>query len=116
LNRVGYIQGADTTSLREELRADRERLEQVKTEGTERRAEAETRLHTIEAAASRGANWAETSIALNRLSTTQEQIPLALEAARMEQQALEESEKALREVSQQTSTKELGIDGRGEAH
>lgn len=116
LNRVGYIQGADTTSLKEELRADRERLEQVKTEGTERRAEAETRLHMIEAAAARGASWSETNMALHRLSNTQEQIPLALEAARMEQQALEESEKALREATQQTSTKELGIDGRGEAH
>jgi len=116
MNRVGYIQGADTTSLKEELRADRERLEHVKTEGTERRAEAETRLHMIEAAASRGASWAETNMALHRLSNTQEQIPLALEAARMEQQALEESEKALRETTQQTSTKELGIDGRGEAH
>ena len=65
----------------------------------------------IEAAASRGANWAETNMALHRLSNTQEQIPLALESARMEQQALEESEKALREATQQTSTKELGIDG-----
>ena len=116
LNRVGYIQGADTTSLKEELRADRERLEQVKTEGTERRAEAETRLHMIEAAASRGASWAETNMALHRLSNTHEQIPYALEAARMEQQALEESEKALRETTQQTSTKDLEIDGRGEAH
>jgi len=112
LNKVGYIQGADTTSLKEELRADRARLEQVRTEGTERRAEAETRLHMIEAAASRGSNWAETNMALHRLSNTQEQIPLALEAARMEQQALEESEQALREATQQTSTKELGIDGR----
>jgi len=108
LNRVGYIQGADTTGLKQELRADRERLEQVKTEGTERRAEAEARLHMIEAAASRGTSWAETNMALHRLSTTQEQIPLALEAARMEQEALEESEKALRETSQKTSTKELG--------
>ncbi|HYJ47896.1 MAG TPA: hypothetical protein VEV81_14870 [Pyrinomonadaceae bacterium] len=105
LNRAGYIQGADTTSLKEELRADRERLEQVKTEGTERRAEAETRLHMIEAASARGASWAETNMALNRLSNAQEQIPLALEAARMEQQALEESEKALRETSPRTLTK-----------
>ncbi|HEX8847547.1 MAG TPA: hypothetical protein VF791_23090 [Pyrinomonadaceae bacterium] len=106
LNRVAYIQGADTTSLQEELRADRVRLEQVKMEGTERRAEAEARLHTIEAAASRGASWADTNMALHRLSTTREQIPLALEAARMEQQALEETDKALRESRQQTATKE----------
>lgn len=106
LNRVAYIQGADTKSLQQELRTDRERLEQIKTEGTERRAEAETRLQMIEAAASRGSTWAETNMALHRLSTTQESIPYALEAARMEQQALEESEKALRETGKLTLTKE----------
>ena len=98
LNRTAYIQGADTTTLQEELRADRERLEQVKLEGSERRAEAETRLQMIEAAASRGATWDETNIALHRLSTTREQIPLALEAARMEQQAREETDKVLRDA------------------
>lgn len=97
LNRTAYIKETDTTHLQEELRADRERLEQVKLEGTERRAEAEARLQMIEAAASRGSTWAETNIALHRLSTTREQIPLALEAARLEHQALEESKKALTE-------------------
>jgi hypothetical protein len=96
--------------LQLELRADRTRLEEVKLEATERRAEAEARLQMIEAAASRGASWAETNIALNRLSTTREQIPLALEAARQEQQALEESEKMLRETDQQAKDK-LGTMG-----
>lgn len=114
LNRAGYIEGADTTSLREELRADRERLEQIRTEGTERRAEAEARLQTIEAAASRGASWAETNIALHRLSTTREQIPLALEAARLEQEMNEETEKVMRETEQQVSTKEERGEVRGQ--
>ena len=106
LNRAGYIQGADTTALQDELRADRQRLEQIRTESSERRAEAEARLQTIEAASSRGAGWAETNIALERLSTTRDQIPLALEAARLEQQMLEESEQVMRENKQQVSTKE----------
>ena len=114
LNRAGYIEGADTTSLREELRADRERLEQIRTEGTERRAEAEARLQTIEAAASRGASWAETNIALHRLSTTREQIPLALEAARLEQEMNEETEKVMRETEQQVSAKEEKGEVRGQ--
>jgi hypothetical protein len=97
LNRTAYIQGADTTALQEELRADRERLEQVKLEGSERRAEAETRLQMIEAASSRGAGWDETNIALHRLNSSREQIPLALEAARLEQEAREETDKVLRE-------------------
>lgn len=106
LNRAGYIQAADTTSLRQELLADRERLEQIRTEGSERGAEAEARLQMIEAASSRGATWAETNIALHRLSATREQIPLALEAARLEQQMLEESQKVLRENEQQMLTRE----------
>lgn len=97
LNRTAYIQGADTTRLQEELRQDRARLEQVKLEGSERRAEAETRLQMIEAAASRGAGWDETNIALHRLSASRDQMPLALEAARLEQEAREETAKVLRE-------------------
>jgi hypothetical protein len=109
LNRTAYIQGADTTSLQKELRADRERLEQVKLEGSERRAEAETRLQMIEAAASRGAGWDETNIALHRLSASREQIPLALEAALLEQEAREETDNVLREEkSRQAESREVG--------
>lgn len=99
LNRTAYIQGADTTRLQEELRADRERLEQVKLEGSERRAEAETRLQMIEAAASRGAGWDETNIALHRLNASRDQLPLALEAARLEQEAREETDQVLKQES-----------------
>lgn len=101
LNRTAYIQGADTTGLQEELRSDRERLEQVKLEGSERRAEAETRLQMIEAASSRGATWDETNIALHRLSASRDHIPLALESARAEQEAREETDKALREAERE---------------
>lgn len=97
-NRTAYIQGADTSSLQAELRADRERLEQVKLEGSERRAEAETRLQMIEAASSRGSTWDETNIALHRLNVSRDQIPLALESARLEQEAREETDKTLREA------------------
>lgn len=106
LNRTAYIQGADTTSLQEELRADRERLEALKLEGSERRAESETRLQMIEAAASRGATWDETYIALHRLSASRAQVPLALESARLEQQAREETDKALRDEEELKSKAE----------
>ncbi len=97
LNRVRLIQGTDTTSLQEELLADRTRLEQVRREGSERRAEAEARLQMIEAAASRGASWTETNFALQRLDATHEHMPLALEEARLEQQAREDAEREVRE-------------------
>jgi len=108
LNRTAYIQGADTKALQEELQADRRRLEQVKLEGSERRAEAETRLQMIEAAASRGAGWDETSIALQRLSASREQLPLALEAARLEHAAREETDEVLRKEKVTRESRELG--------
>lgn len=103
LNRVSYMQGADTSGLQEELRTDRTRLEEVKAEGAKRRAEAEARLQMIEAAASRGASWAETNFALQRLESAQAHIPLALESARLEQQAREDATRTLNESDRQTS-------------
>lgn len=108
LNRVAYLQGTDTTALREELRADRERLERARIEGTERRAEAEARLHTIEAAASRGASWTEMNFALQRLSAAREHIPLGLEAARLEQQSREDANRELRELEKRTALSDEG--------
>jgi hypothetical protein len=97
LNRSSYRQGQTNATLQEELKADRERLQRIRQEGTERRAEAEARLQMIEAAASRGQSWTETNAALQRLSATQEHLPLALESARMDQQIREDIEKDLRE-------------------
>jgi hypothetical protein len=108
LNRVGYLRGVDTTALQQELRADRERLERVRTEGLERRAEAEARLHAIEAAVSRGASWTEMNFALQRLSAAREHIPLGLEAAQIEQQSREDVEREMREMEKRAA---LGDEG-----
>lgn len=104
LNRTSYMQGQTTATLQEELQADRARLESVKQEGTERRSEAEARLQMIEAAASRGQSWAETNAALQRLSSTQTHLPLAIESARIDQQVREDVEKEMRGGDEQPST------------
>lgn len=111
LNRAMYIEGTDTAALQSELMVDRQRLEQVKMEGTERRAEAEARLQMIEAAAGRGATWAETNMALQRLSANREQLPLALEAARLEQQMLEDADRDLRQTGNAESEQGLKLEG-----
>ena len=108
LNRVGYLRGVDTTSLQAELRTDRERLERARIEGQERRVEAEARLHTIEAAASRGASWTEMNFALQRLNAAREHIPLGLEAAQLEQQSREDTQRELHELEKRTA---LGDEG-----
>lgn len=96
INRAALLQGANTAGLQEELRADRTRLERVRDEGASYLAEVQARLQMIEATASRGASFAETDMALKRLGNIREQMPLALEAARMEQQARFEVEEDLR--------------------
>lgn len=111
LNRALYIEGTDTGSLKAELQQDRQRLEQLRMEGTERRAEAEARLQMIEAAASRGASWAETSVALQRLGANREQLPLALETARIEQQMLEDATRDLHSEKKEEGGQELGAQG-----
>lgn len=111
MNRAVYIEGTDTASLQAELTADRQRLEQVKMEGTERRAEAEARLQMIEAAASRGATWAETNMALQRLGASRDQLPLALENARVEQQMLEDADRDLRSEKSGESEQGLKLEG-----
>ena len=99
ISRAGYLREADTSVLLEDLRRDRTRLEAVKREGTSRLDEAQARLQMIEAAASRGASWTETSYMLQRLDEGQRHAPLALESAREQQQLREDAERELRKES-----------------
>jgi len=96
INRARYLNAPDTSVLLDELAGDRARLETLKQEGSSRRAEAEARLQMIEAAASRGASWAETNYMLQRLDEGRKHLPLGLENARAEQQLREEAERELR--------------------
>jgi hypothetical protein len=56
-------------------------------------AEAESRLHMIEAAAMRGSNIADNELALKKLTARTSELPLALEAAKMEEEIRRELEK-----------------------
>lgn len=96
-NRATRIQGADTSALLQDLQQDRDRLENVQIEGQRSLSEAEARLQTIEAAASRGSGWAETTYLLQRLTQGRANVPMALEAARIEQQIREDTEREMRD-------------------
>src|SRR5207249_12276218 len=101
INRARYLNAPDTAVLLEELQRDRARLEALKQQGSSRRAEAEARLQMIEAAASRGASWAETNYMLRRLDEGRKHLPLGLETVRAEQELREDAERELRqELSQ----------------
>jgi hypothetical protein len=91
-NRTGNIRGVDTASLLNDLLSDRQRFEELRREATVRLSEAKARLQTIEAAANRSLSKSETDLMLRRLTASQDQFPLALEMASLEQEAMLEIE------------------------
>jgi DNA repair exonuclease SbcCD ATPase subunit len=91
-NKIKYLKRANSEELVSELKADRERLEKIRTEAEELKDEAEARLQMIEAAAHRGTQLSGSEIALQRLQARTEQLPFALEAARMEEEVRKELE------------------------
>lgn len=90
INNARVLVDADTSGLITDLEADRLQLESLRDESTARLAEAKARLQTIEAAASRSLSQTETDLMLSRLSAAQSQLPLTIEMAKLERQALKE--------------------------
>jgi uncharacterized membrane protein YccC len=91
-NKLKYLKSQNAESLQKQLRDDHTKLEEIKTEAEQMRIEAETRLHMIEAASRRGANFADTELALKRLTARSAELPLALEALKMEEEIRRELE------------------------
>ncbi|MDQ5845234.1 MAG: hypothetical protein M3539_08060 [Acidobacteriota bacterium] len=92
INRTQNLHAVDTTSLLKDLMADRERVGNLRGEAAVRLSEAKARLQTIEAAANRSLSQSETELMLRRLASSQEQLPLGLEIANLEQQAMQDLE------------------------
>ena len=91
LNRARMLGTAESESLQQDLLADRERLEHLRQQASDHLAKAKTRLQVIEATASRKLNQGETELMMQRLGSAQDQLPLVLEMAQLEQQALLEA-------------------------
>ena len=87
INRTRLLRNADFGSLLEDLINDREKAESIRKEAKMREMQAKARLQTIDAAARREITEAETSVMLSRLHASQDQVPLGLEIARLEQEA-----------------------------
>lgn len=92
-NKLKYLNSEKSKDFIEELKKDQENLETIRREAEDMRVEAETRLQMIEAAARRGTNFADTELALKKLTARSEELPLALEAVRMEDEIRRELEK-----------------------
>ncbi len=95
LNRARTIRTPESNLLQKDLTEDRERLQHVRDQATEHLAKAKTRLQVIEATASRKLSQGETDLMMQRLGSSQDQLPLVLEMAKIEQQALTEARQDL---------------------
>jgi hypothetical protein len=91
--KLKYLKNVNSTNLQEELKNDRKRLTEIQDSAKEMRIEAETRLQMIEAASRRGTNMADTELAMKKLRANTEQLPLALEAVKMEEEMRRELER-----------------------
>lgn len=90
INRARTLKTPESAALQKDLAADHDRLQQLRQQATDHLAKAKTRLQTIEATARRSLTEGETDIMMQRLGNAQDQLPLVLEIAQLEQQALRE--------------------------
>lgn len=92
-NKLKYLKSDNSQTLQEDLKGDRRRLSEIQGSAREMLGEAETRLQMIEAASRRGTNLVDTELALNKLRANTQELPLALEAVKMEDEMRRELEK-----------------------
>jgi len=92
-NKLKYLKSENSESLQKDLKDDHQKLQEIKSEAEQMRVEAETRLQMIEAASRRGVNFSDTELALKRLTARSAELPLALEALKMEEDIRKELEK-----------------------
>lgn len=99
INRARTLGTAESAALLKDLGEDHERLKNVYSQATEHLNQAKTRLQVIETTANRKLSQGETDQMMRRLGSAQDQLPLVLEIAQLEQQILREGstpgEKAL---------------------
>ena len=85
INRARTLRTPESDALQKELAADHEKLEHLRQQANEHLIKAKTRLQVIEATASRVMNEGETDLMMQRLGSSQDQLPLVLEMAQLEQ-------------------------------
>jgi hypothetical protein len=86
LGKLKYARNENIENFQKELDEDLKKLNRIRSEAEEMLTEAENRLMMIERASKHGANFSETELALKKLSAQSQQLPLALEAAKMEEE------------------------------
>jgi hypothetical protein len=90
INRARTLKTPESAALQKDLAEDHERLKNVYAQATEHLDQAKTRLQVIETTANRKLSQGETDQMMRRLGSSQDQLPLVLEIAQLEQQILRE--------------------------
>ena len=91
LNRARTLGTPESKALQQDLNEDHERLKRLLNQANEHLAKARTRLQVIEATASRKFSQSDTDLMMQRLGSAEDQLPLVLEIAQLEQQMLRET-------------------------
>lgn len=91
LNRARILGTPEAKVLEQDLTEDHKRLKHLLAQADDHLGKARTRLQVIEATASRKLTQGETDLMMQRLGSAQDQLPLVLEIAQLEQQMLRES-------------------------
>ena len=90
INRARTLKTPEAAALQKDLAEDHEHLKKVYSQASEHLDQAKTRLQVIETTASRKLSQGETDQMMRRLGSAQDQLPLVLEIAQLEQQILRE--------------------------
>lgn len=90
INRARTLRTAESETLQKDLAEDHQRLKNVHAQASEHLNKAKTRLQVIETTANRKLSQGETDVMMQRLGSAQDQLPLVLEIAQLEQQILRE--------------------------
>lgn len=91
-NKLKYLKTESAEKFQVELKKDFDKLSGIKNEAEQMKTEAESRLHQIETASRHGSNFSETELTLKKLSARANELPLALEALKMEDELRKELE------------------------
>lgn len=92
-NSLKQLKAANSDGFREEIQRDIEKVSSIHDDAKTMLAESEARLQMIEAAAARGGSLADNELALKKLAARRNELPLALESAKMTDEIRAELEK-----------------------
>jgi hypothetical protein len=91
--KLRYLKSDKNEAFQTEIKKDIENISSINKEAEQMLAEAESRMQMIEAAAMRGGSLADSQLALKKLSARTQELPLALESAKMDEEIRRELEK-----------------------